>query len=135
HLPGRPGRVLLVGAPGQPGSGKDRPGSVHGQHGGQGGPVRHRPVGHVHHHHDLFHHRHRQQHARYPDASGRHDPLAAHDAERGLRRQGRRPDEHDYVRHPGSVHLRPDDWPYARIPGQEDRGPGDEAHRAVHHHP
>ena len=115
--------------------GNPRPGSVRGQQGGQGGPVRHRPVGHVHHHHDLFHHRHRQQHARYPDASGRHDPLAAHDAERGLRRQGRRPDEHDYVRHPGSVHLWPDDWPYARIPGQEDRGPGDEAHRAVHHHP
>ena len=33
------------------------------------------------------------------------------------------------------VHLWPDDRPYARVPGQEDRGPGDEAHRSVHHYP
>ena len=35
----------------------------------------------------------------------------------------------------GRVHLRPDDRPYPGVPGQEDRGPGDEAHRSVHHHP
>ena len=65
----------------------------------------------------------------------RHDPSAAHDAERSIRRQGRRSDEYDPVRHSGSVHLRPDDRAHAGIPGQKDRRPGNEAHRAVHHHP
>ena len=52
-----------------------------------------------------FHHRHRQQHARYPDALGGMIPLLHMMLNCGVRRQGRRPDEHDYVRHPGSVHL------------------------------
>ena len=33
------------------------------------------------------------------------------------------------------VHLRPDDRPHPGVPRQEDRRPGDEAHRPVHHHP
>ena len=49
-------------------------------------------------HLDLFYDRYGEQYARHPDAAGRHDPSAAHDAERSIRRQGRRSDEYKFKR-------------------------------------
>ena len=65
------------------------------QHGGQGGPVRHRELGPLRHRHHRRVVRLRQQHARLVHADRRSGAAGQHAARRGgLRRRGRRPLRH-----------------------------------------
>ena len=106
------------------------------QHGGQGGPLRHRRLRAVRgdHHRRLL--RRRQRHARLVHRARRHDPADQHPARRGHRRRRRRRHvRHAAVRHPGDLRRRPDGRPHARICRQEDRGQGGQDGDARHPDP
>ena len=98
-VPGRRGGRLLGRGPCQPGADRARRRRHGRQHGGQGGPLRHRRLGPVRrdHHRRLL--RCRQRHARELHAAGRDDPADQHGAGRDhRRRRRRRPLRHAAVR-------------------------------------
>ena len=138
---GHHGRLLGRGA-GQSGLRCDacRPNRVRSanrrQHGGQGGPLRHRQFGAVHDHHDRCLLRRGQHDARQPDAARRPDPDHQHPAGRDhLRRRGLRPLRHAAVRDHRGVRRRPDGRAHAGISRQEARGARGEDVDARHPHP
>ena len=103
------------------------------QHGGQGGPLRHRRLGAVRgdHHRRLL--RRRQRHARLLHRARRHDPADQHPARRDHhRRRRRRPLRHAALRHRRDLRRRTDGRPHARICRQEDRGEGGQDGDARH---
>ena len=93
------------------------------QHGGQGGPLRHRRVRPVRRHHHGRLVRRRQRHARQLHAARRHDPAHQHAARRDhRRRRRRRPLRHAALRHHRHLRRRPDGRAHAGVRRQEDRG-------------
>ena len=92
------------------------------QHGGQGGPLRHRRLGAVRrdHHRRLL--RRGQCHARLLYRARRHDPAHQHPARRNHRRRRRRRHVRNAaVRHPRNLRRRPHGGPHPGICRQEDR--------------
>ena len=118
------GNPLLTAARARPGG---------REHGGEGGPVRHRPLGPLRRDHDRGLLRRRQRHARQLHAVGRHDPADQHAAGRDhRRRRRRRPLRHAALRHRRHVRGRPDGRPDAGICRQEARGEGGQDDHARH---
>ena len=116
----RHGRLLGRGGrqPARP-----RPRDRRRQHGGQGGPLRHRDVGALrrHHHGGLL--RRGQRHARQLHRARRDDPARQHAARRDHRRRRRRRAlRHADLRARRDLHRRADGRAHARIRRQEDRG-------------
>ena len=101
------------------------------QHGGQGGPVRHRADGALRQRDDRGLVRRRQREPRQPHAACRRDGDAQHRARRDrLRRRGVRTLRHAHLRDPRRVHRRADGRTNAGVPRQEDRADGHEARDA-----
>ena len=114
--------------PAQPGADRRQLGR---QHGGQGGPLRHRADRAVRQrdHRRLV--RRGQLESRQPDAARRRHGDAQHRARRDrLRRRRLRALRHAHLRDPRGVHRRADGRADARVPRQEDRADGHEARDA-----
>ena len=106
------------------------------QHGGQGGPFRHRRLRAVRRRHHGRVMRRRQRDARLVHRARRHDSADQHAARRDHRRRRRRRHvRHAAVRDPGDLRRRPDGRPHAGICRQEDRGEGSQDGDARHPDP
>ena len=106
------------------------------QHGGQGGPLRHRQLGALGDGHDRGLERLGQRDARLVHAARRPRADVAHAARRDrLRRRRLRALRHAHVRHRRRLRRRSHGRPHARVPRQEDRGLRDEDGLARHPDP
>ena len=106
------------------------------EHGGQGGPFRHRQLGPLGHGHDGGLQRLGQLHARLLHPAGRAGAHVADAARRGrLRRRGLRPVRDAGLRHHRRLRGRSHGGPDAGVSRQEDRGLRDEDGRPRHPDP